>query len=92
MNALSGNIVIRSIADISLLLAVFFLPWWAGLSLAVSLFFAFERFIELFLAAFLMDLLYSAELSRFGGFEFVLSLGAVLLYGALSLLKRRIRF
>lgn len=92
MNALSGNIAIRSIADIVLLLAVFFLPWWAVLFLAIALFFAFERFIELFLAAFLLDLLYSAELSRFGGFEFMLSLGVVLLYGALSFLKKRMRF
>ena len=86
------NIIARAVTDAGLLLAVFFLPWWTALLFALVPFFAFKRFIELVLAAFLMDLLYGIRLPRFGGFEFMLSLLAILLYVAGSFLKRRMRF
>lgn len=81
----------RVLCDILLLGAAFFLPWWLALLAASALFFVFGRFYELFLFAFLADLLYAGESERFGGFSFVLSVFSLLLFFALSAIKRRIR-
>lgn len=91
MRVNSKRIAKRTLADILLIMAALFLPWWVVLPFAVALFFTFERYFELFLAAFLMDLLYGNALLRFGGFQFVLSLGSVLLYIILTFPKRRMR-
>lgn len=82
----------RVVADVLLIGAVLFLPWWVVILCAIALFFLFDRFFELFLAAFLMDILYAVPLPRFGTFEFVLSLCSVALYFLLTIIKRRIRF
>ncbi len=80
----------RALCDILLLAAVLFLPWWFTLIAASALFFVFGRFYELFLFAFLADLLYAGT-SSFGGFPFVLSTVALFLFLVLSWVKRRIR-
>ncbi len=87
----TGHIVKRAVADILLVAAAFFLPWWVVLLCAGILFFAFDRFFEFFFIAFLMDLLYAVPLSRFGRFEFVLSLASIPLYGILMFVKKRMR-
>ena len=81
----------RALCDILLLTAVFFLPWWFMLIAASMLFFVFGRFYELFLFAFLADLLYAGASARFGGVPFALSALALLLFLALSMVKQRIR-
>lgn len=82
----------RTVADVLLIGVALFLPWWFVLVSATALFFVFERFFELFLVAFLVDLFYAVPLPRFSEFEFVLSLCSVLLYFLLTVIKRRIRF
>ncbi len=91
MEAKTRRMMIRVSADLLLLMAAFFLPWWVVLLYGVGLFFVFDRFFELFFVAFLMDLIYAVPLPRFGRFEFVLSLGSVLLYFILTVIKRRMR-
>lgn len=81
----------RALCDILLLAAVFFFPWWFMLIAASALFFVFNRFYELFLFAFLADLLYAGAAARFGGFPFALSAFALLLFLVLTAVKRRIR-
>ncbi|HBV01779.1 MAG TPA: hypothetical protein DEF00_05375 [Candidatus Taylorbacteria bacterium] len=81
----------RAIADFLLITAAFLLPWWVVLLCAAALFFVFERFFELFLVAFLMDLLFAVPLPRFGRFEFVLSFGSVFLYLILNAIKKKMR-
>jgi hypothetical protein len=80
----------RVFCDIFLLAAVFFLPWWFMLIAASALFFVFSRFYELFLFAFLADLLYVGA-SPLGGSPFVLSTVALLLFFSFSWVRRRIR-
>lgn len=82
----------RIVADILLMIAAFLLPWWIVLLCAAALSLVFNRFFELLLVAFLMDLLYAVPLQRFGGFEFVLSLASVPLYFIFSFIKSRMRF
>ena len=84
-------IILRAIADFLLITAAFLLPWWVVLLCAAALFFVFERFFELFLVAFLMDLLFAVPLPRFGRFEFVLSFGSVFLYLILNAIKKKMR-
>ena len=84
-------IILRALADFLLIIAAVLLPWWVVLLCVIALFFMFERFFELFLMAFLMDLLYAVPLPRFGRFEFVLSFGSVLLYLILASIKKRMR-
>lgn len=88
----SKRIAGRALADMLLAMAAFFLPWWVMLLFAAALFFLFDAFVELFFAAFLIDLLYGSVLPRFLGFEFALSLGSALLYLLLTFLKRRMIF
>lgn len=82
----------RSMADLLLVSTVFVLPWWLSLSLAGILFFNFDYFIEFFLTAFLIDILYGVPFLHFFGSSFVLSLMAVPLYFLLSAIKKRMRF
>jgi hypothetical protein len=91
MGAHPKKLAWRIIADLLLVSAAFFLPWWFALFSGAALFFLFDRFFELFLIAFLMDLLYAIPLPRFGSFEFVLSLFSVAMYVLLTFLKRRMR-
>ena len=81
----------RIVADLILLLAAFLLPWWLVLLCTAGLFFLFERFYELFLVALLLDLLYGVPIPQLYNFEFVLSVGAVVLFLALSAVKKRMR-
>lgn len=82
----------RFIVDALLVCGAFLFPWWLVLSCASVLVFVFEDFLELFLIAFLIDLLYGNFLPYFSDFSFILSIGAVVLYMALSTIKRRMRF
>lgn len=81
----------RLLTDILLVIGAFFLPWWLVLPCGAVLFFAFPRFYELLLLALLMDLLYGLKTERFGGFAFVLSLGAAALFSVLTFVKSRMR-
>ena len=81
----------RILADALLVAFALFLPWFATLALGSLFFFFFDSFFELIVAGFLMDLLFGVPLLRFGGFQFVLSLGALLLTLVLYPLRARMR-
>lgn len=81
----------RIFADVVLIGCAFFLPWWVACIAAAGLFFLFPHFYELIAVGFLLDLLYGAPLPRFFGFQFVLSLAALLLFILLRQVKRRMR-
>ncbi len=71
--------------------SVLYLPWWVGAGEALIFFFVFENYVEMLLAAFFADLLYSVPLPQFGRFEFILSLSALALFVLLGLLKKQLR-
>lgn len=83
--------MMRILADALLVLSALLLPSWAALFFGAVLFFTFERFYELLAVALFMDLLYGAPLPRFWHTEFAFSLTAVVVFVALSYVKRRIR-
>ena len=82
----------RPLADSFLLALVLFAPWWFTALFGLVCFFLFDGFVELLLAALFADFLYGAPTSRLFGFPFVLSFSAALLFLALGLLKKRLRF
>ena len=84
-------LLLRGTSDALLIIAALYLQWWIVLICACLLFFVFDGFVEIFLAALFMDLLYGSPLSRFGDFQFVLSLGALCVYILLTVLKKRMR-
>ena len=92
LSVISPRMLWRVFADILLVCGVFLFPWWIVLLCACVLFFTFGRFFELFLVAFLIDLLYGSPVPYFFNSSFVLSLGAVALYLALSTVRKKMRF
>ena len=82
----------RFSVDLLLILSVFLLPWWLTLLFACLFFFVFDRFVELFALALLIDLLYGYQTPHFGNSAFMLSLLAVPLYALLSVVRHRMRF
>ena len=82
----------RIFIDGCLFLAALFLPWWLVLSCASGAFFLFDRFLEILLVGFFMDLLYAAPRGLFSSFQFMTSLLAIAIFLALSFIKRRTRF
>ena len=81
----------RGISDALLIIAALYLQWWLVLLCSCLLFFVFDTFVEIFLAALFMDLLYGSPLSRFGDFQFILSLGALCVFVLLTVAKKRMR-
>ena len=92
MTQYSKRLMTRIGVDILLFAGVFLLPWWAVLLSSIALFFVFEHFVEMLIAALLMDFIYAVSLPRFLDFEFVLSLLSVVLYSGLTVVKKRVRF
>lgn len=81
----------RIFADAVLLGLAFLSPWWVTFLAATALFFVFPNFYELIAAGMLLDLLYGAPVPRLFGFQFALSLFALLLFILLGAVKRRMR-
>lgn len=73
-----------------LLAAVFWLPWWVAIALAVGVFFLFDEYIELALVGLLIDTLHAPQQTfSFASFQyFFLCLGLFLLF---SLMRRQLR-
>lgn len=82
----------RFCVDLLLVLSVFLLPWWLILLSACLFFFVFDRFVELFLLALLIDLLYGNATPHFGNSAFALSLLSVPLSVVLTVVRQRMRF
>ncbi len=81
----------RILADIVLAGSVFFLPWWALLLIGCAFFFAFDSYYEFLIVGLLIDLLYGAPVSRFGGFAAVYAVGVLLVFVPLFSIRKRMR-
>lgn len=81
----------RLLADCVMILSVLFLPWWAVIILGSVFFMTFDSYYEFLFFALLSDVLFSVPLARFGGFEAVQVVLSVVLFGCLSLIKKRVR-
>jgi len=84
--------IARIAADSLLAVSVLFLPWWFTFIAATVCFFLFESYCYEFLAAALaVDILYAVPQHRFGGSEFVVTIGALLILAVLIPMRRRMR-
>lgn len=78
-------------ADLSLLLAVFILPWWLTAILALIFLLRFSHFIEAMIAAGLLDIIYGGG-AGWWGLSYPLTIGfAVLTLFVEGFIKERIR-
>ncbi len=91
LNTQRKSLPLRLATGFLLSVGTLFLPWWFMLLCIVPLFFVFDYYFELCLLAFLMDVLYGSPLPHFGRFEFVFSIGSLLIYLILTVIKKRIR-
>lgn len=81
----------RIIIDALIFLGIFVAPLWTvGLTAALCVF-IFENFYEIVIAAILVDALYGIPTSLFAT-PFIYTLSAALLFIAINLLKRHLRF
>ncbi|KKS44558.1 hypothetical protein A3I25_02015 [Candidatus Nomurabacteria bacterium RIFCSPLOWO2_02_FULL_42_17] len=82
----------RILANIALLVAVLWLPFWVTVLLVLVGLFYFRNYYEALIALLLIDLIYGVPLARWGGWPLVsFSIGIVLFIGA-EILKRRLKF
>ena len=80
----------RLTLDIVLFVSIFFLPWWTSVCLGVLGVFVFKLFWEVFVAALIIDAVYSPTVSLMGS---RFALGAlVLIVVAEIVIKRFTRF
>ena len=86
------EILRRILANAFILLSLFFFPWWVGVIFSLCALFLFKNFYELFIWAFIADLLYGVPVAAFYDFKFFLTFGALLAYGAVEWIKTQIRF
>ena len=82
----------RFLADILTVLVAFLFPWWVAFILAAALCFVFGRYYELLFLALLLDLLYGGTGTRFGGFPFILSALALVLFPLFHQVRKRMHF
>jgi hypothetical protein len=82
----------RLIANIVLLLSIFFMPWWITLLLGVIFISIFPNFYEIFIMGILMDLLYSYPKELFFNFNQIFSLGVILIFVFIEKIKKYLRF
>jgi hypothetical protein len=83
--------IARLTSVILLLLAVFLLPWWLWLFLAVGFIFFIDKFYEIIPIFFLSDLVFALPEARFGGVVFVTTLAGIAIYFGLNMFKKRLR-
>lgn len=82
----------RFLFFIGCILGVYFLPWWLLFTIMVSVM-VFYRIIliELLIPSVLVDVLYSVNIDRFLGFEFVATLIMVCILFVAWLIKTQFR-
>jgi hypothetical protein len=85
------QITTRIIADIVLLLCVFFAPWWVTFLLATIVAFSYSTFIEIIIVGLLLDLLFGAPGVGFFPFPFVHTIVGSVLYGVSVFIRARVR-
>ena len=83
----------RLLADMLLVLALFWLPWWVPFILAVVFSFFFEDYIELIFIGMAIDALYAFHGSAYFYYAFYssFSLLSLVLFLSVALFKRRLR-
>ncbi|HEY4512004.1 MAG TPA: hypothetical protein VJH55_04160 [Candidatus Paceibacterota bacterium] len=86
------NSKLRIIANIVVFAGVFLFPWWLTFLLAVVALFNIEWYIEIIIASFLLDVLYSIPINLYWGHEFVLTLVAIIAFIVSGPIKRRLIF
>lgn len=87
----SAPMLLRTAATLTLILFVFFAPWWVTMALAIALTFVIDSYYELLAIGALMDLLYGVPgefTTGYGVIGFIAS-GAVLL--AVEKIKKELR-
>lgn len=83
---------LRFLADAMLLALIFWAPPFLTFIFGIAFLFFFAGFFEFLFAAFLLDMLYSAPIPFFGGFQFVCFVAAIALFVCVELVKKRMRF
>ena len=81
----------RVLIDMLLLGSSLFLPWWVVILGATLCFFIFRHFYEIIFIAFFMDSLYASPVPSLGGFQFVMTAVAVLIFLIGFTAKKRMR-
>ncbi len=82
----------RIFFDIFFFLCIAFLPWWLVLFVGAVGVFIFHSFYEILFAGIVIDSLYAPATEYRTGFLCVATLVAILIFIAIELLKRRLRF
>ncbi len=77
--------------DIVLLALLLFAPWWLLTAGACVAAFFFEQYRELFLLGFLYDLLYAVPVENLFGLSAAWTLGSIIAYAILKLIKKYTR-
>lgn len=85
-------IATRILLDVAVFISLVLLPWWMTVLLVFVLLWYFPHFYEAIVAGFIIDSLYSAPLSSFGGFQLIFTLGSVFLFGIVEYTKTKVRW
>ena len=81
----------RIIFDIVLLFSILFGNWIVASIIGLIGIALFNRFYEAIFAGLLLDILYGIPTIRFGGFEYIHTIGAIFIYVVSQYIKPRIR-
>lgn len=82
--------IFRIIANIAIILSLFFLPFWVSLVLSFAALIYFKKYFEIMPFFLITDMLYGLPEERYLGFTIIsISIGIVL-YVTVSLIKKKI--
>lgn len=83
---------LRMSVTLLLLLSILFLPWWITASLSFLAMLYFDAYFEMLIVALIFDSLYSADVQKFAGYQFVSVTITLVLLILLMYIKKRFSF
>jgi len=86
------KIILRIIADLSIFVAIFIVPWWLAIFLVAVGIFIFDTYYEAFVFALLLDSFHGVTGQSFYGYNtfFILTVGGIFIISIF--LKNRLKF
>ncbi len=87
----------RILFDVIACAAIFFLPWWIGIIIAIIGLFLFDHYLEILFFGFILDSLYSpqsgqpGQIGQLGLWSYIFTSGAFALFIAQIFIKDRLR-
>ncbi len=79
----------RIVYNVFVAASLVWFPYWVTLFLAIAGLFIFVNYYEIMIFAFLADSLFAIPLSRFHGYQFIMTLGAIFAYILAEIIRKK---